>query len=211
MLNSRISLAVGTEAIASIAGPQAEFAQHARAVGRDLHAGAEFAQFGGLLVQRDVEAPLQQRERGDDAADAGAGDQDAWLAQVPSPVRWRDLNRERRLDASGRMNARSTQSQTRRTADGIAVAAASPCLCGEGPGGEPALHRGHPGHSPGRHLVRAHVPPGGRPRGGLLPHLLRDRPMAARWRSSSSPTTRRGRRTGRSCRMSAGRGMSRSR
>ena len=39
---------------------QAECAQHARAVGRDLHAGAELAQLGGLLEERDVEATLQQ-------------------------------------------------------------------------------------------------------------------------------------------------------
>ena len=65
---------------------QAEFAQHARAVGRDLHAGADLAQFDGLLEEGDVVALLQQREGGDDTADAGPGDQDAWLAQVPSPM-----------------------------------------------------------------------------------------------------------------------------
>ena len=96
--------------------PQAECAQHARAVRRDLHAGAELAQFGRLFVQRDLEATLQQGQRGDDAADAGAGDQDAWLAQVPSPVRWRDQNRERRLDASGRIEMLDQpQSRTRRS------------------------------------------------------------------------------------------------
>ena len=39
---------------------QAKCAQHARAIGRYLHAGAELSQFGGLLVQRNVEATLQQ-------------------------------------------------------------------------------------------------------------------------------------------------------
>jgi hypothetical protein len=66
--------------------PQAKFAQHPRAIGRDLHAGADLAQFDGLLEEGDVVALLQQREGGDDTADAGPGDQDAWLAQVPSPM-----------------------------------------------------------------------------------------------------------------------------
>jgi hypothetical protein len=38
-------------------------------------------------VQRDLEAALQQRQCGDDTADAGAGNQDAWPAQVLAPLR----------------------------------------------------------------------------------------------------------------------------
>ena len=56
---------------------QPEREQHARAVGRDLHAGAELGEPVRLLVDRDVVAVAQQRERGREAADARADDQDA--------------------------------------------------------------------------------------------------------------------------------------
>jgi hypothetical protein len=38
-----------------------------------------------LLIQCDLEAAPQQCQGSDDAADAGAGDQDAWLGQVLVP------------------------------------------------------------------------------------------------------------------------------
>ena len=120
MLNSRISLAVGTEAIASIAGSRPSARSTREPLGDICTPGAELAQLGRLLVQRNLEATLQQRQRGDDAADTGAGDQDARLAQVPSPLRWRDQNRERRLDASGRMTcsiSHSTQGQAKLLAE----------------------------------------------------------------------------------------------
>ena len=86
MLNRRISLAVGIEAIASIASRRPSSHSTREPLGEICTPAPSLAQFGGLLVERDVEALLQQRQRGDDTADAGAGDQDAWLAQVPSPM-----------------------------------------------------------------------------------------------------------------------------
>ena len=213
VLNSRISLAVGTEAIASIAGRRPSSHSTREPFGEICTPAPSLAQFGGLLIQGDLEAALQQRQRGDDAADAGTGDQDAWLAQVPSSVRCRETEAgtSGRMQAGGR-HARSTTDPGPREAVGrVAVAAASPRLCGEGSGGQPAFHRGHPGHSAGRHLVRARVPARGRARGGLLPHLLSRWRTAARWRSSSSRTRKHGRRTARSCRRLADRGMSPSR
>ena len=56
---------------------QPEREQHARAVRRNLHARAELGEFARLLVDLDVVAVAQQRERGREAADARADDQDA--------------------------------------------------------------------------------------------------------------------------------------
>ena len=50
--------------------------QHARAVGADLHAGADLAQLGRLLVDLDLDAAPQQGERAGQPADAGADDDD---------------------------------------------------------------------------------------------------------------------------------------
>src|SRR5580704_2146486 len=50
--------------------------KHADAVGADLHAGAELAQFRRLLVDIDVDAAPQQRQRRGKSADAAADDRD---------------------------------------------------------------------------------------------------------------------------------------
>ena len=51
---------------------QAEPVQDARGVGADLDAGADLAERAGLLVDLDVEAGPQQRQRRGGAADAAA-------------------------------------------------------------------------------------------------------------------------------------------
>ena len=51
--------------------------QHARAVGSQLHTGADFAQFRRLFEHAHVVAALQQCERRGQATQPGAGDQDA--------------------------------------------------------------------------------------------------------------------------------------
>src|SRR5205823_1823480 len=56
--------------------------EHARAVRRELHAGADFLQLRSLLVDIDVDAVLEQRQRGAQPADAAAGDQNAHGAQL---------------------------------------------------------------------------------------------------------------------------------
>ena len=56
---------------------QPEREQHARAVRRNLHARAELGELRRLLVDLDVMAVAQQRERGRQPADARADDQDA--------------------------------------------------------------------------------------------------------------------------------------
>src|SRR5262249_46230796 len=53
-----------------------ERVQHPGAVRADLDSGAALLQLGGLLVALDVEAAPQQRERGREAADAAAYDDD---------------------------------------------------------------------------------------------------------------------------------------
>ena len=58
---------------------EAQRDQDARAIRSELDAGADFAQLVGLLEHLDVEAALQQRQRRGQAAEAGAGDQDARL------------------------------------------------------------------------------------------------------------------------------------
>ena len=50
--------------------------QHPRAVGADLDAGADLAQFFGLLVDRDIDATPQQRQRGSEPPDAAPDDCD---------------------------------------------------------------------------------------------------------------------------------------
>jgi hypothetical protein len=54
-----------------------ETEQHPRAVRRDLHAGAELGEVRRLLVDLDVVAVAQQRQRGREPTNAGADDQDA--------------------------------------------------------------------------------------------------------------------------------------
>jgi hypothetical protein len=52
--------------------------QHPGAIGADLDAGADFGQLRGLLVDGDVDAPAQQRQRGGQTADSAA-DNGNWL------------------------------------------------------------------------------------------------------------------------------------
>ena len=63
---------------------QAERMQHARAVGADLHAGADLAQFARLLVDLDLDPAPDQRERAGEPADAAADDED--VVRHPSSV-----------------------------------------------------------------------------------------------------------------------------
>src|SRR6185437_7446118 len=60
---------------------KAKLDQDSRAVGRELDAGAKLAQLARLLENLDLDASLQQRQAGDEAADARARDQDfrLWL------------------------------------------------------------------------------------------------------------------------------------
>ena len=58
--------------------------QHARAVRAHLHPGADLAQFAGLLVDRDLDPPPDQRERTGEPADAAANDED--VVRHPSSV-----------------------------------------------------------------------------------------------------------------------------
>ena len=48
---------------------------------RDLHAGAELLQFGGLLVDVDIDAVPDQRQRGGQPADAAADDRNALVCR----------------------------------------------------------------------------------------------------------------------------------
>ena len=57
----------------------AERMEGAVAVGADLHAGADLLEVGRLLVDVDVVAALEQRQRRGEPADAAAGDQDVML------------------------------------------------------------------------------------------------------------------------------------
>ena len=50
--------------------------KHARAVGADLHAGAKLAQFRRLLVDIDIDAAPNERQRRREPADAAADDRD---------------------------------------------------------------------------------------------------------------------------------------
>ncbi len=61
----------------------AERVEHARAVGAQLQAGADFAQLRCLLVDVDIEALVEQRERRREAADAAAGNEDMRNAHHP--------------------------------------------------------------------------------------------------------------------------------
>src|SRR5205807_1710361 len=56
---------------------EAQREQHARAVGRDLNAGAKLCELRRLLIDLDRVALAQQRERGCQPANACADDQDA--------------------------------------------------------------------------------------------------------------------------------------
>jgi hypothetical protein len=61
--------------------------QHARRVGADLDARADLADRRGALVDVDVEARLQERQRSRDPADAAADDRDRGagrLSDAPS-------------------------------------------------------------------------------------------------------------------------------
>ena len=55
---------------------QSERMEDARAIGADLDAGAEFAQFRRLLVDLDVDAAANERQRGRKPADAAADNRD---------------------------------------------------------------------------------------------------------------------------------------
>ena len=59
---------------------EAERVEHARAVGADLDAGADLLQLRRLLVDLDVEAALEQRQRRGQPADAAADDDDLFAA-----------------------------------------------------------------------------------------------------------------------------------
>ena len=63
---------------------QAERMQHARAVGADLHAGADLAQLMRLLVDFDLDPAPDQRQRAGEPADAAADDED--VVRHPSSV-----------------------------------------------------------------------------------------------------------------------------
>src|SRR5712692_5458358 len=63
----------------------AERVEHARAVGAQLQAGADFAQLRCLLVDVDIEALVEQRERRREATDAAARDEDVRSAHPPEP------------------------------------------------------------------------------------------------------------------------------
>ena len=71
-----ISLACGRTAQSVERLLQPQGMEHARAVGADLHAGADLAQLGRLLVDLDLDAAQQQGERAGEPADAGADDDD---------------------------------------------------------------------------------------------------------------------------------------
>ena len=61
---------------------EAETAQQARRIGADLDAGADLAELRRLLVDVDVAARLQDRERGGEPADAAAYHCHAHLDEV---------------------------------------------------------------------------------------------------------------------------------
>src|SRR4051812_11872636 len=56
--------------------PDAEGVERVPGVGRDLDAGADFAELRGLLEHQRAEAAARQRQRGGQAAEAAAGDDD---------------------------------------------------------------------------------------------------------------------------------------
>lgn len=58
---------------------QTERVENAHAIRADLHAGPEFVELGSLFVDVDIEPEAQQGERGGQAAESGAGDQNAWF------------------------------------------------------------------------------------------------------------------------------------
>ena len=56
-------------------GPEAELIENPGAVGADLESGADLHDLGRLLIDVDIEAALEQRQRRGQPADARAGDQ----------------------------------------------------------------------------------------------------------------------------------------
>ena len=64
---------------------EAQRIEHARAVGADLHAGAELLELRRLLVDVDADALPDQRQRGGQAADAGADDRNR-IVHAPTVV-----------------------------------------------------------------------------------------------------------------------------
>jgi hypothetical protein len=61
-------------------GSEPEVIENARAIGGDLHTGADLLEILGLLVQLDLESPFQQRQSCGQPAQSGAGDDDLGLA-----------------------------------------------------------------------------------------------------------------------------------
>jgi hypothetical protein len=64
---------------------QTDFLQHAGAVGRDLHAGADFLQLGSLLIDLHIESSLQQRQCCRQSTQTGSSDEDAGLLAHVNP------------------------------------------------------------------------------------------------------------------------------
>ena len=59
----------------------AEIVEGVERVGAELDAGADFAECGGFLQQDRTDSLLRKTERGGEAADASAGDQDRLVAR----------------------------------------------------------------------------------------------------------------------------------
>ena len=76
MLQCRITRRDGSACTRLSASSRPERVEHAGAVGADLDAGADLLQLGRLLVDLDVEAALEQRQRRGQSADAAADDDD---------------------------------------------------------------------------------------------------------------------------------------
>jgi hypothetical protein len=64
---------------------QSQREQDPRAVGAHLHAGADFAQRLGLLVDFDIEAAPEQAQRGGEAAEPRPGHHDLGFAAHRTP------------------------------------------------------------------------------------------------------------------------------
>ena len=77
MFQSRISLPAGSHQTLAQRIFEPEREQHARAVRRNLHARAKLGELRRLLIDLDLVAVAQQRERGCQPADPRADDQDA--------------------------------------------------------------------------------------------------------------------------------------
>ena len=81
--------------------------QDPRRVRADLDAGADLAQRGRLLVDLDVEAGAEQRQRRGQAADAAADDGDRADSATPVAVHAIALSRARRAPPGGRDGSRT--------------------------------------------------------------------------------------------------------